>query len=65
MSHGANSAYKVDFCKQIVKTSSKAVKMGYQNPDFFHIGEEQILKERLLRLSENQLSNLDNWKFEV
>ena len=44
VSHGAISAYKIDFCKQIVKTSSKAVKMGYQNPDFFHIGEESFSK---------------------
>ena len=44
VSHNAISAHKIDFCKQIVKTSSKAVKMGYQNPDFFHIGEESFSK---------------------
>ena len=38
----------------------KALKMGCKNPDFFHIGEGQFLKERLLRLPEKQLSNLDN-----
>ena len=39
VSHIVNSAYKIDFCKQIVNMLSKAFKMGCQNPDFFHIGE--------------------------
>ena len=59
VSRGAISASKEGLCKQIVNMLLKAFKMGCQNPDFFHIGEGQFLKERLLRLSENQLSNLD------